>query len=197
MWPWWDGRMYRIVTGVTSDVGVPSTYLVCYKSVQPCCACFQLNLSRIGDLVNLTTAKMSETKANGTWNVSMELTLRFKHYPLVMPKQIYQHTPPVMQGFMGMFSAWFHSRSVLSKTYKIYHRKRPCVYSAGARAVSVSLKIQSIFLLKSLQNIPQTKTTCQFFWCQNIKCEFKNPHVYFVQFSTDNNRTECMFSINI
>ena len=28
MWPWWGGRMYRIVTGVTSDVGVPSTYLV-------------------------------------------------------------------------------------------------------------------------------------------------------------------------
>ena len=28
VWPWWDGRMYRIMTGVTSDVGVPSTYLV-------------------------------------------------------------------------------------------------------------------------------------------------------------------------
>ena len=27
-WPWWGGWMYRIVTGVTSDVGVPSTYLV-------------------------------------------------------------------------------------------------------------------------------------------------------------------------
>ena len=28
VWPWWGGRMYRIMTGVTSDVGVPSTYLV-------------------------------------------------------------------------------------------------------------------------------------------------------------------------
>ena len=28
VWPWWAGRMYRIVTGVTSDVGVSSTYLV-------------------------------------------------------------------------------------------------------------------------------------------------------------------------
>ena len=28
VWPWWGGRMYRIVTGVISDVGVPSTYLV-------------------------------------------------------------------------------------------------------------------------------------------------------------------------
>ena len=28
VWPWWDGGVYRIVTGVTSDVGVPSTYLV-------------------------------------------------------------------------------------------------------------------------------------------------------------------------
>ena len=28
VWPWWGGRIYRIVTGVTSDVGVPSTYLV-------------------------------------------------------------------------------------------------------------------------------------------------------------------------
>ena len=28
VWPWWGGQMYRIVTGVTSDVGVPSTYLV-------------------------------------------------------------------------------------------------------------------------------------------------------------------------
>ena len=28
LWPWWGGRMYRIMTGVTSDVGVPSTYLV-------------------------------------------------------------------------------------------------------------------------------------------------------------------------
>ena len=28
VWPWWGGRMYRIVTGVTSDIGVPSTYLV-------------------------------------------------------------------------------------------------------------------------------------------------------------------------
>ena len=26
--PWWDGWMYHIVTGVTSDVGVPSTHLV-------------------------------------------------------------------------------------------------------------------------------------------------------------------------
>ena len=29
VWPWWGGRMYRIETGVTSDVGVWSTYLVC------------------------------------------------------------------------------------------------------------------------------------------------------------------------
>ena len=28
VWPWWGGWMYRIVTGVTSDVCVPSTYLV-------------------------------------------------------------------------------------------------------------------------------------------------------------------------
>ena len=28
VWPWWGGRMYRIMNGVTSDVGVPSTYLV-------------------------------------------------------------------------------------------------------------------------------------------------------------------------
>ena len=28
VWPWWGGLMYQIVTGVTSDVGVPSTYLV-------------------------------------------------------------------------------------------------------------------------------------------------------------------------
>ena len=28
VWPWWGGRMYRIMTGVTSDVGVASTYLV-------------------------------------------------------------------------------------------------------------------------------------------------------------------------
>ena len=36
VWPWWGGRMYRIVTGVTSDVGVPSTYLV------SCCGIFSL-----------------------------------------------------------------------------------------------------------------------------------------------------------
>ena len=29
VWPWWSGWMYRIVNGVTSDVGVPSIYLVC------------------------------------------------------------------------------------------------------------------------------------------------------------------------
>ena len=28
VWPWWGVRMYRIVTGVTADVRVPSTYLV-------------------------------------------------------------------------------------------------------------------------------------------------------------------------
>ena len=28
VWPWWGGRMYGIVNRVTSDVGVPSTYLV-------------------------------------------------------------------------------------------------------------------------------------------------------------------------
>ena len=28
VWPWWGGRMHWTVTGVTSDVGVPSTYLV-------------------------------------------------------------------------------------------------------------------------------------------------------------------------
>ena len=27
-WPWWGGRMYRIVTGVTSDACMPSTYIV-------------------------------------------------------------------------------------------------------------------------------------------------------------------------
>ena len=34
VWPWWAGLMYRIVTGVTSDVGVPSTYLV--RKACPC-----------------------------------------------------------------------------------------------------------------------------------------------------------------
>ena len=33
VWPWWGGRMYWIVNGVTSDVGVPSTYLVSNKSM--------------------------------------------------------------------------------------------------------------------------------------------------------------------
>ena len=28
VWPWWGGRMYQIVTGVTYDIRVPSTYLV-------------------------------------------------------------------------------------------------------------------------------------------------------------------------
>ena len=28
VWPWWGRRMYRVMTGVTSDVGMPSTYLV-------------------------------------------------------------------------------------------------------------------------------------------------------------------------
>ena len=32
VWPWWGGRMYRILTGVTSDVVVPSTYLI-YQSL--------------------------------------------------------------------------------------------------------------------------------------------------------------------
>ena len=30
VWQWWGGQMYQIVTGVTSDVGLPSTYLVKY-----------------------------------------------------------------------------------------------------------------------------------------------------------------------
>ena len=29
---WWGGWMYHIVTGVTSDVGVPSTYLVIHEN---------------------------------------------------------------------------------------------------------------------------------------------------------------------
>ena len=33
VWPWWSGWIYRIVTGVTSDVGMPSTYLVYQISV--------------------------------------------------------------------------------------------------------------------------------------------------------------------
>ena len=36
VWPWWGGRMYRIVTGVTSDVGVPSIYLVFYWHIFDC-----------------------------------------------------------------------------------------------------------------------------------------------------------------
>ena len=28
VWPWWGGWMYWIVTGVTSDISMPSTYLV-------------------------------------------------------------------------------------------------------------------------------------------------------------------------
>ena len=35
VWPWWGGQMYQIMTGVTSDVGVPSTYLV--KQLQKVC----------------------------------------------------------------------------------------------------------------------------------------------------------------
>ena len=30
LWPWWDGLMYQIVTGVTSDISVPLIYLVLY-----------------------------------------------------------------------------------------------------------------------------------------------------------------------
>ena len=38
LWPWWGGQRYRIVTGVTSDVGVPSTYLVLYVLFSSCYA---------------------------------------------------------------------------------------------------------------------------------------------------------------
>ena len=31
MWPWWSGRMYQLVTGLTYDIGVPSTYLVLHR----------------------------------------------------------------------------------------------------------------------------------------------------------------------
>ena len=31
VWPWWGGRMYRVVTRVTTDISVPSTYLVDMK----------------------------------------------------------------------------------------------------------------------------------------------------------------------
>ena len=34
LWPWWGGWMYRIVTRVTSDNDVPSTYLVSLISVE-------------------------------------------------------------------------------------------------------------------------------------------------------------------
>ena len=40
MWPWWDGRMYRIVTGVTSDVEVPSTYLFSVRAYKKSCIMF-------------------------------------------------------------------------------------------------------------------------------------------------------------
>ena len=30
VWPWWGGRIYQIATRVTSDAGVPSTYLVTF-----------------------------------------------------------------------------------------------------------------------------------------------------------------------
>ena len=33
VWPRWGGQMYRIVTGVTSDVGVPSTYLFFFEVI--------------------------------------------------------------------------------------------------------------------------------------------------------------------
>ena len=57
VWPWWGGRMYWIVTGVTSDVGVPSTYLVVQSfwnfaqstaMVQPCSV---QNFKTFGNLV--------------------------------------------------------------------------------------------------------------------------------------------------
>ena len=34
VWPWWGGQVYLIVTGVTSDVGVPLTYLVYCMDIQ-------------------------------------------------------------------------------------------------------------------------------------------------------------------
>ena len=33
LWPWWSGWMYQIVTGVTSDASMPSTFLVYWSVV--------------------------------------------------------------------------------------------------------------------------------------------------------------------
>ena len=50
VWPWWGGQMYRIVTGVTSDVSVPSTHLVHYGllaslgHLEPWCCLCRINM---------------------------------------------------------------------------------------------------------------------------------------------------------
>ena len=50
--PWWGGWMYHIVIGVTSDVGVPSTYLVmtsCWQHI-----CFS-EIEFVNPLISLPT----------------------------------------------------------------------------------------------------------------------------------------------
>ena len=60
VWPWWGGRMYRIVTGVTSDVGVPSTYLVL--------TAFEVNLYSVLAQANLRCEKIMQRKPHNEVN---------------------------------------------------------------------------------------------------------------------------------
>ena len=64
----------------------------------------------------------------------------FKLYPLMMPKQSYQYTPPVMRGFMGMCCAWFHSGSVPSKAYKMYSTQRQNIVWSSERTLNMNMK---------------------------------------------------------
>ena len=79
VWPWWGGRIYRIVTGVTSHVGVPSTYLVCFSVkaimsfVHGVHRCMPMGMIRVSGI--LQTPKLSNLWADSwelPWSVDVQ-----------------------------------------------------------------------------------------------------------------------------
>ena len=91
VWPWFGGRLYRIVNGVTSDVGVPSTYLVWFGFIhclpsgnRSCCNENLMSVCLLKQNIRGTSHGFTNIESNwnmsrSDWNCSSVHTYRLNH----------------------------------------------------------------------------------------------------------------------
>ena len=95
-YPWWGGWMYHIVIGLTSDVGVPSTYLVWlyFSSIENYLQCSSTGVSCEDDINVWNHDKIPVLiNAKLKWDQSTDITLLYAFSPSKTKLKKYKSTP--------------------------------------------------------------------------------------------------------